>query len=213
MAKVAPTILASDAADFAARIERVKPFAKRIHVDISDGQFTPTKTVGLAQVYGLDGAELDLHLMLQDPAAQFESILALEPSLVIIHFEADGNHSEIIRRYQAVGVRAGLAILEDTKIEQVAKLLPEADHLLVFCGTLGYNHGKFNASVLDKIAEAKAINPQLEVAVDGGIDQSSARLAIDAGADVLNSGSFIQDAPDPEVAYVGLEAIAGGETT
>lgn len=211
MAKVAPTILATTPEDYAARIDRVKPFAKRIHIDFSDGNFSPTTTIGLAQMYGFEGAEMDLHLMVKDPALYYENVVALEPDLVIIHAESDCDHLAVFRQYQEVGVRAGVAILQETKVEQVRNLLSHVDHVLVFCGTLGYNHGKFDATVLDKIQAIKAINPSAEVAVDGGIDQASAKQAIEAGADVLDSGSFIHDAIDPEAAYIGLEAIAAGE--
>jgi ribulose-phosphate 3-epimerase len=212
VAKAVPTILAETPDDFAARIDRVKPFASRIHVDFSDGQFTPVATIGLAQMYGIEGAQLDLHMMVNDPTIYYENTLALEPDLVIIHAESQCEHAKLWRAYKQLDIRVGLAILQDTKIDQVKNLLAEVDYLLVFCGTLGYNHGKFDATVLDKIQAAKAVNPSLEVAVDGGIDQASARLAVEAGADVLNSGSFIHDAPDPEAAYIGLEAIASGET-
>jgi ribulose-phosphate 3-epimerase len=211
MAKLAVAINADNPADYATRIDRVKAFAKRIHVDISDGVFTPHKTPGLSQVYGIDGTELDLHLMVQYPESQYENALAVEPSLVICHFESDGDIALLLSRFREVGVKAGLAIRQETTVEQVKDLLPSIDHLLVFTGQLGFNGGEFDASVLDKIATAKAINGQLEVAVDGGVDQTSAPLAITAGVDVLAVGSFIQDAPDPEAAYIGLEAIAQGD--
>jgi len=210
MASVAPTINADDPADFSTRIDRIKSFAKRVHIDVSDGVFTTHKTPGLSQVYGVDGAQLDLHLMLEHPESQFENALAIEPDLVICHFESSGDVSGLLGRFREVGVKGGLAIKKETTIEQVKDLLPQIDHLLVFTGYLGFNGGEFDAEVLDKIAAAKAINPNLEVGVDGGIDQAASRLAIAAGADVLDSGSFIQNAPDPEAAYIGLQAIAEG---
>jgi ribulose-phosphate 3-epimerase len=211
MAKVAVAINADSPADFAARIDRVKPYAKRLHVDVSDGVFTPHKTPGLSQVYGVDGADLELHLMVQYPESQYENALAIEPKLVICHFESEGDISALLSRFREVGIKSGLAIKQETTVEQVKTLLPHVDYLLVFTGTLGFNHGDFNAACLDKIAAAKAINPGLEVAVDGGINQSNARLAIDAGADVLTAGSFVLDSSDPEAAYLGLESIAQGE--
>lgn len=211
MARVVPTILSETPEDFAARVDRVKPFAKRIHVDIADGVFAPNKTVGLAQAYGIDGAELDLHLMVQHPDMEVESALAIEPNLVIVHFESEGDVLTTLKNFKDVGIKAGLAIKPDTTVEQVKDLLPNIDHLLVFAGTLGHNGGEFHAEMLEKIAQAKAINPNLEVGVDGGINQASCSLAIDAGADVLDVGSAIHDASDPEAAFVGLESIAGGE--
>ncbi len=211
MARIVPTILSETPEDFAARIDRVKPFAKRIHVDIADGVFAPNKTVGLSQAYGIDGAELDLHLMVQHPQSQVENALAVEPNLVIVHFESDGDLPGLFKQFKDVGIRTGLGIKPDTTVEQVKDLLPNVDHLLVFAGTLGHNGGEFHAEMLEKIAQAKAINPNLEVGVDGGINQSSCHLAVESGADVLDVGSAIHDAPDPEAAFVGLTAIAGGE--
>lgn len=210
MAKVAATILATTPEEFAKRIDRVKPFVKRVHVDVSDGIFTNNKTVGLGQVYGVDGAQLDLHLMVKYPENDLQNALTVEADLIICHFEAEGDLRNFIDRVKEVGIKVGLAIKKETTIEQVKELLPLIDHLLVFTGYLGFNGGEFDAEVLDKIAAAKEINPNLEVGVDGGIDQQSARLAIAAGADVLDSGSFIHNSPDPEAAYIGLEAIAEG---
>ncbi len=210
MAKAAATILATTPEEFATRIDRIKPFVKRVHVDVSDGIFTNNKTVGLSQVYGVDGAQLDLHLMVQHPEHDLQNALSVEADLIICHFESEGDLRSFIDRVKEVGVKAGLAIKKETTIDQVKELLPLVDHLLVFTGYLGFNGGEFDAEVLDKIAAAKAINPSLEVGVDGGIDQQSARLAVAAGADVLDSGSFIHNSPDPEAAYIGLEAIAEG---
>jgi ribulose-phosphate 3-epimerase len=211
MAEVVPTILATDAADYATRIEHVKPFAKRIHVDISDGVFDPTKTVGLAQVYGIEGAELDLHLMIDDPEASFENIVSLRPSLVIIHFESLGDIRDLIRRIKALDIKVGLAIKKETKVSQVKDLLPEVDHFLDFTGYLGFNGGEFDAECLDKIAEAREINDHLEVGVDGGIDPVAARQAVEAGADVINSGSYLHNASDPAEAYKELQVASSGE--
>ncbi len=93
MARVAITVDADTPSDFASRIDRVKPFVKRLHVDISDGVFAPHKTIGLSQAYGIDGVELDLHMMVDYPGSQVESILAMEPKLVILHAESKGDHS------------------------------------------------------------------------------------------------------------------------
>ncbi len=215
MARVVPVVDAISPDDYAARIERVKPFATRLHVDISDGVFTDTKTIGPSQVYGIDGAELDLHLMLDRPSANIETIISLAPSLVICHFEANDNLPAIFDQLRACDIKVGLAIKPDTTIAQVADLLPQVDSLLIYTGSsLGRNSqpetDEFQMGQLEKIAEARAINPSLEMGVDGRVDQSSAKLAIDAGADVLNVGSFIQNSDDPEMAYEALKAIAEG---
>ncbi|MEO7617862.1 MAG: hypothetical protein ABIS59_03395 [Candidatus Saccharibacteria bacterium] len=211
MASVAPTILATTPEDYATRIDRLKPFASRIHVDICDGVFADNRTIGLSQVYDIDGVPMDLHLMMGMPGGQIENIIALQPNLVIVHFEASSDPTELFGQLHEMGIHVGLAILPETTIEQVAHILPGIHHLLIFTGTLGHNGGEFKGECLEKIAVAREINPDLEIAVDGGITMENAHLAIDAGANLLNVGSCIHESPDPESTYIALQAIAEGQ--
>jgi ribulose-phosphate 3-epimerase len=210
MASVAPTINATSPADYAARIDRVKPFARRLHIDVGDGVFTGVKTPGLTQVYDIDGVPFDLHLMMNHPEGQIENICALQPHLVITHFEAPFDHEAFFKELSSLDIRVGLAVNVETTIEQVKDLLPLVSHLVVFTGELGHNGGEFRADCLEKIGQARRLYPELEIAVDGGINQTTARLAIEAGANLLDVGSFIHDSPDPEIAYIAIEAIAEG---
>jgi ribulose-phosphate 3-epimerase len=209
VASAAVAILADTPAEFQEKIEKVKPFAKRVHIDVADGVFVDRKTVGLSRVYGVDGAQLDLHLMVRYPDGMYEDILTVEPNLVTCHFESDGDVKGLLAKLREVGIKAGLAIKPDTTIEQVRDWLPDLDHLLIFTGGhLGYGSGDFLSECLTKIGEARNVNPSLEISVDGGINQENGRLAVDAGADLLISGSFILESPDPEAAYLGLNSIA-----
>lgn len=210
MASVAPTILAADPEDYARRINNVKPFAKRLHIDVADGVFEDQKSVGLTQVYDIDGVPFDLHLMMVHPESQLENIIALQPQLVIVHFEAPFDREAFFKELRQLEIRVGLAVKVETTIDQVKDVLGSVDHLVVFTGRLGHNGGEFRADCLEKIAQARAIKPNLEIAVDGGLNQETARLAVEAGADLLDVGSFIQDSDDPEIAYVAIEAIAEG---
>jgi ribulose-phosphate 3-epimerase len=81
---------------------------------------------------------------------------------------------------------------------------------LVFTGKLGFNGGEFQAENLTKVAELRQLNPSIEIGVDGGITPDSAQLAIAAGVDVLNTGSYIHNAKDPRAAYSELVQIAEG---
>ena len=210
MASIAPTINATSPEDYARRINNVKGFVRRLHVDVGDGVFTGVKTVGLSQVYDIDGIPLDLHLMMAHPESQMEDIISLQPQLVIVHYEADFDRDAFFKELRSMGIKVGLAINVETTVEQVKSCLAFLDHLLVFTGKLGHNGGEFRADCLEKIAEARAINPELEIAVDGGLNQETSRLAVEAGANLLDVGSFIHDADDPEIAYIALEAIAEG---
>ena len=210
MASVAPTINATSSEDYARRINNVKPFAKRIHIDVGDGVFTDVKTVGLTQVYDIDLVPFDLHLMMVHPESQLENIISLQPHLVIVHFEAPFDRADFFRELRSMEINVGLAINVETTIEQVRDILPDIQHLLVFTGQIGHNGGEFRFDCLEKIGQARLINPDLEIGVDGGLNQETGRMAIEAGADLLDVGSFIHDADDPEIAYVAMEAIAEG---
>lgn len=206
MAEVVPTTgPALDGADYAVRLKKLESFTQRLHIDIGDGVFSPVKTIGLAQVYGLQDTKSDLHLMLVRPQDQLETVISLSPSLVIIHAESQANHENFFSELRPFGIQCGLALLPETAVTDVASLIPGLDHLLIFTGTLGHDAGEFHANCLAKITEAKKINPDLEVGVDGGIDLNTAQLASKAGADVINSGSFIRDAQRPKLAYQELQ--------
>ena len=210
LASVAPTINATDPRQYAQFIDNVKGFATRIHIDVGDGVFTDVKTVGLSQVYDIDGVPFDLHLMMNHPESQIENIISLQPQLVIVHFEAPFDHHAFFKTLREMDIKVGLAINTETTIEQVRDMLPTIDHLVVFTGKLGHNGGEFRGDCLEKIAAARAINPDLEIAVDGGLNQETSRQALEAGANLLDVGSFIQDADDPEIAYIAIQAIAEG---
>lgn len=185
MAKIVPTITVQRPDQFKERLELVTQTSKRIHVDISDGLFTDMKLINLAQVYAPEGVELDLHLMVKNPHDYLPSALALKPSLIIVHAEADGDHIECAQDIQAMGVKAGIGFLADTKPDS---LVSNFDHALVFTGTLGHYGGHLHTPSLSKILEIKEMHPAIEVSVDGGVNNSNKQAVIEAGADVLYAG-------------------------
>jgi ribulose-phosphate 3-epimerase len=208
MASVVPAILAEDPADFTAKFNRVKGFARRLHVDIADQAFTGTRTINLAQLQ-LPQLPCDLHLMLQTPQDHLETVISLHPHLAIIHFEADGNKAALFKSWAAAGIKTGLALLPKTPVATAAALIKAADHVMVFTGHLGFYGGLMQVGVLPKIKEVKHLNPKAEVSVDGGVNGETARLALQAGADVLISGAFIVSATEPLTAFNALSALAG----
>ena len=205
MAEIVPAILAPTPSEFATQLDRVAPFARRVHIDVADGEFVVAKTIGLTQIYDVEGVPMDLHLMVADPMAEFETLVSLRPSLVIVHAEAKGDLVAAFGQLRQFGIKPGLALRPETSIAEVAELLPYIDHLLIFTGgNLGAQGGSFSAAGLTKIAQSQVINPKLEIAVDGGIDPASAKQASAAGAQVLDCGSYIQMAADPAAAYTEL---------
>lgn len=186
MAEIVPTILATTPGEYHDRLDLIKDTAKRIHVDIADGEFAPVETINLAQAYVPEGVELDIHLMVKNPLSYLESALALKPALVIVHAEAAGDHSECIAEIQSFGVDAGIALLPDTQVEDHAELTKSADHVLIFTGDLGHYGGDLDHDQLHKLSEVRALNPNAETSIDGGVNKDNAD---ELEADVLYVGS------------------------
>lgn len=211
MAVICPTVTAYDTHEYREQMERVEPFAKRVHIDLMDGHFAPTKSPDLKHVWWPDGVTADVHLMYQRPLPHLPALIRLRPHLVIIHAEADVDHAQFAKSLRKVGIRAGLALLHDTPAERVKSIVKTFDHLLVFSGHLGYHGGQADLKLLHKVAELSGLNPEAEIGWDGGITDQNAKQLADAGVDVLNTGGFIQRAPEPKDAYAKLKTVLRGE--
>lgn len=204
MATVVPTVLAATPEEYQTMLARAESLSQRVHIDICDGAFADNQTIGLAQIQVEEGVEIDLHLMLQDPATQLENALSLKPRVIIFHAEASGDIAGCMAHTQELRIKAGVAILPETSVESARGLIEKADHVLVFTGTLGHNGGEFKSDQLPKVAEIRAIKPAVEISVDGGITDLNAALVVLEDADILYVGGFVQMAPDPEAAYASV---------
>lgn len=205
MAEVAVTLLATTPEDYAQGISRIKGFVRRLHIDISDGIFTPTKTIALAQAYDITDVPTDLHLMVSRPAELVELVISMGPSLVVCHQEAAANWPQLFGQWRELDIKVGLALRTETPVSAIKQILPTLDHVLVFTGDhLGFNHSHFQSGTLDKIKEIKGLKSDIEVGVDGGINPAHAAQALAAGADVINAGGYVHGARDPKTAYAEL---------
>lgn len=204
MAVICPTITAFDTHAYREQIERVEPFAERIHIDLMDGQFAPTQSPPLSQIWLPDKIITDIHLMYQHPMNSLEQLVHLKPNLVIIHSEADTNVAHFATHLREHGIKAGLALLPATSIDSVTDLMPCFDHVLIFSGNLGHHGGHADLSLLQKVRQLKEHFARVEISWDGGINDQNAQQLVEAGVDVLNVGGFIQNAADPAAAYQQL---------
>lgn len=203
MAEICPTVLASTKDEFDEQVKRVT-FAPRVQLDFMDGDFAPTKSIDLSEVWWPDTLLADLHLMFRRPADYLDTILKKRPNLTIIHAEAEVDLADFASQLKNAGLKAGICILPETQISDVASVLNDYDHLLIFGGKLGYFGGNADLSQAKKAQEAKAINPDIEVGWDGGANDQNAVQLVNDGIEVLNFGGFIQKAEDPEAAYKKL---------
>ena len=209
MAVICPTVTAYDQHQYRAQMELIEPFAKRIHIDLMDGEFAPTVSPPPDQVWWPDGITADIHVMFQRPAEQLEQLISLKPSLVVIQFEADVDHVAFAAKLHEAGIKAGLGLLQATYVVEAEQVLGSFDHVMIFSANLGHHGGVADLSLLDKVRQVRELYPDIEVAWDGGINNQNAKQLVEAGVDVLNVGSFIHKAEDPQAAYAKLESVIG----
>jgi ribulose-phosphate 3-epimerase len=207
MATIVPTIDAFNPHQYREQMERIEPFAKRVHIDLMDGQFAPTESPGLDQIWWPHELTADLHLMYQKPMEHIEQLIKLKPHLVVIHNEADVHHMDFAARLHQHDIKAGLAILQDTPVEYAFQIMHSFDHVLVFSGDLGKFGGVADLGLLDKVRKIRQHHPEAEIGWDGGINDQNAKQLAEAGVDVLNVGGFIQNSDDPQAAYKKLSAL------
>lgn len=202
---ICPTVLASTPQAFQEQMERIEPFAPRVHIDLGDGLFAPVTTVGLDQIWWRGDRLINLHVMYRYPFHYVRAMLSLRPSMVIVHAEAEGRFLDFAALAHHYGIEVGVALLPKTPVDAIMPALDVIDHVLIFSGSLGHFGGQTNLALLDKVKQLRALKPQLEIGWDGGIDDMNAYSLVRGGVDVLNVGGYIQRAHDPEAAYARLK--------
>lgn len=206
MPVIVPTITTDDPAVFAANLAKFSAFSKRIQIDVSDGTFAPTTTVSLTGMSVPEGIAADLHLMTARPSEYLSEILALKPSLCILHAEVDDNLAMIFEELRKANIKTGIALIKSTYPGKVRQLIADADHAMIFAGDLGRQGGKIDLLQIEKVPLLRAIKPELEIGWDGGINLSNVRTIAHADVNVLNVGSAISQAADPAAMYQSLLA-------
>lgn len=198
---ICPTVLASNPHTYREQVERIESFASRVQIDLMDGEFAPSKSITPVQVWWPEGWQADIHLMFQRPLEHLETLISHHPHMVIIHAEAEGDLTGMMKHLQKLGIKAGVALLKETSVDKAKKLIEIADHVLLFSGDLGHFGGTADMSVLDKVPEVKGINPKAEIGWDGGANADNVVTLMVGGVNVINVGGAIQKAHNPKAAY------------
>ena len=204
-AVIAPAILAENAAQYKEQVDRITGFVERVHIDISDGEFAPTLTVGIQELWAPEGWTIDIHAMVNNLEEYIPKLIALRPHMIIVHAEATGDVKTPLMQIRQAGIMAGLALLKPTVPRTVEEFIELADHVMIFSGELGRFGGTASLMQLEKIRLIKAINPNVEIGWDGGVLVDNAYSLVQGGVNVLNAGGVIQKSSDPHAIFSKLQ--------
>ncbi len=203
---IAPTILSKDPTEYKNIVKKYYGFAKRVHIDVSDGSLTSNTTVSPSAVWWPKGWTTDIHMITANPSQHVDTLIKLHPNLVIFHAEAKEDLLPIFKQLKDNGIKVGVAIVKGIYPGSIRAVLEAADHALIFSGTLGQYGGKADLLLLEKVALIQDIKKSIEIGWDGGAGMDNIHLLTHGGVNVINCGSAISKADDPAKAYNELEA-------
>lgn len=212
MIKIAPSLLAADFTRLGEEVARVeRGGADYLHLDVMDGCFVPNISFGPDVIGALrkgSGLFFDVHLMIDEPIRYLERFKEAGADLITVHVESCADPLGTLRAIRSMGLRSSVSIKPSTSPEALRPLMGAFDMALVMSVEPGFGGQKFMPETLESVRALRemrrAYGLHYEIEIDGGINPSTARDAIEAGCDVLVAGSAIFRASDPAQAIDAL---------
>lgn len=198
---LSPSILAADFARLGEQIKEAdEAGAEYIHIDVMDGVFVPSISFGMPVIRTIRKVTdrvFDVHLMIVEPDRYLKEFKECGADSITFHLEATDDAEETINLIRGLGCRVGMSIKPKTPVEAVRKYLPKLDMLLVMTVEPGFGGQKFMADMMPKIRTLRDAGYCGQIMVDGGVNEQTARIAVEAGADALVIGTALLRAGAP----------------
>ena len=205
--QISPSILSADFSQLGSEIKKLEQGgADLIHVDVMDGHFVPNLTIGPPVIKNLrkyTKLPFDVHLMISPVHKYIENYAEAGADIITIHPEATDNLKESINLIKKFGKKVGVSLNPKTEIKTLIDEIENINLVLVMSVNPGFGGQKFMPEVLDKIKELKKIKDEgkyhFDIEVDGGINFSNSKIVLEAGADILVSGTTVFKENDGDI--------------
>ncbi len=205
--QISPSILSADFSQLGTEIKRLEEGgADMIHVDVMDGHFVPNLTIGPPVIKALRkhcSLKFDVHLMISPVHKYIEAYADAGADIITIHPEATQNLGASIKRIKYFKKKVGVSLNPESKIELITEFLDHIDLVLIMSVNPGFGGQKFMPQVLDKIKQLRKIQQEkkltFDIEIDGGINFENCKIAIEAGANILVSGTTVFKSNDGDI--------------
>jgi ribulose-phosphate 3-epimerase len=197
--QISPSILSADFSQLGNEIKRLEEGgADMIHVDVMDGHFVPNLTIGPPVIKALKkqcSIKFDVHLMIAPVHKYIEAYAEAGADIITIHPEATESLEESISKIKSLNKKVGVSLNPESKLDLITNCLEKIDLVLIMSVNPGFGGQKFMPEVLDKVKQLKEIkskkNMDFDIEIDGGINFDNCQSAIEAGANILVSGTTV----------------------
>jgi len=198
--KISASILNADFSCLNGDIQSVINHIDEIHCDVMDGHFVHNISFGAPLVQAVRSAfpqaVIDTHLMISDPEQYREDFIKAGSDILVFHYEATPHAYITLKRIKEAGIRAGISVTPATEISLLEPLAPFLDRVLIMTVEPGFGGQQFIPEMLPKIRKARALFGEIDIQVDGGINEKTLPEALNAGANVFVVGSYLFNSDD-----------------